>query len=229
MSDHFYTSSTLAALRRAAGADWTRYTNHAFVQGLGDGTLPKAAFHHYLIQDYIFLIHFTRAWALAVVKSETLSEMKLAATTVDALINHEMQLHVETCRKVGISEDQLFNAEESTENLAYTRFVMDAGLSGDFIDLMAALAPCVFGYGEIAATLQKSAVADTPYREWIDTYAGDEYQDLCNSLGAMVEQSTLSRLGPDPLASPRWPNLCKRFHRATRLEVDFWAMGLRGN
>jgi thiaminase/transcriptional activator TenA len=192
---------------------------------LGDGTLPKASFHYYLIQDYIYLIHFTRAWALAVVKSETLPEMKLAASTVDALINYEMQLHVDTCKKVGISEDELFQAEEAVANLAYTRFVMDAGLSGDFIDLMAALAPCIFGYAEIGLNLAKSAKSNTPYQNWINTYSCDEYQDLCNSLGAMIEQATLSRIGPDPIESPRWTNLCKRFRMATKLEINFWAMG----
>ena len=40
-------------------------------------------------------------------------------------------------------------AEEALGNLAYTRYVLEAGFSGDFLDLMAALAPCVLGYGEI--------------------------------------------------------------------------------
>ena len=225
MKNGFYSSLTLSAWKNAAGVDWTLFTNHAFVKGLSDGTLPQASFHYYLIQDYIYLIHFTRAWALAVVKSETLNEMKLAASTVNTLINHEMQLHVNTCKKVGISEDELFQAEEAVANLAYTRFVMDAGLSGDFIDLMAALAPCIFGYAEIGLTLSKSAKSNTPYQDWINTYSCDEYQDLCNTLGAMIEQATLSRIGPDPITSPRWKSLCKRFHTATKLEINFWAMG----
>lgn len=32
---------------------------------LGDGTLPDAAFRMYLVQDYLFLIQFARAYALA--------------------------------------------------------------------------------------------------------------------------------------------------------------------
>lgn len=229
MNETLYASPSLALWRQAAGEDWVRYTNHAFVQGLADGSLPQACFHHYLIQDYIFLVHFTRAWALAVVKSESLDEMKVAATTVDALVNHEMQLHVETCRRLGISEQQLYGAEEALENLAYTRFVMDAGLSGDFLDLMAALAPCLFGYAVIGAAIEKTAAADTPYREWIDTYAGDAYQELCHDLGAMIEAAVQARLGSRPAENPRWQLLCKRFHTATRLEVGFWDMGLRGH
>lgn len=223
-----YTSPVLAGWRDAAGEEWSRYTNHAFVLGLADGTLPTASFHHYLIQDYIFLVHFTRAWAMAVVKSESLDEMKIAASTVDALVNHEMKLHVETCKKIGISEDQLFKAEEALENLAYTRFVMDAALSGDFLDLMTALAPCIFGYGVIGANVSKSASSTTPYQDWINTYAGDEYQGLCDTLGDMVEKAAKARLGQQPTTSPRWANLCKRFHTATRLEIAFWDMGFRG-
>ena len=62
-------SKVFAAWREAAGPAWPAYTGHAFVRGLGDGTLPREAFLHYLKQDYIFLFHFARAWALAVVKA----------------------------------------------------------------------------------------------------------------------------------------------------------------
>ena len=38
--------------------------------------------------------------------------MKLAANTVNTLVNEEIQLHVKTCLKEGISEKQLYHAEE---------------------------------------------------------------------------------------------------------------------
>ncbi len=145
------------SLWRAAAPDWRAYVCHPFVQGLGDGTLPRAAFLRYLVQDYVFLVHFARAWALAVVKADTLDEMRAAAATVDALVNHEMALHVRTCAAAGITEAELASAEEAPGNLAYTRYVLEAGFSGDFLDLMAALAPCVLGYGEIGARLAGQA------------------------------------------------------------------------
>ena len=214
-------------LWRDAAPDWDAYTRHAFVEGLRDGSLPRAAFLHYLVQDYVFLIHFSRAWALAVVKAETLEEMKTASATVDALVNHEMQLHVETCAGEDISEDQLFNAVEEAENLSYTRYVLDAGFSGDFLDLMAALGPCVWGYGVIGARLGQEATSDT-YRPWIDTYSGEEYQGLCQTVGGMMDRALARRLGENFDQTPRWAHLCDRFATATRLEVGFWGMGLRG-
>ncbi|MGI9406029.1 MAG: thiaminase II [Hyphomicrobiaceae bacterium] len=223
-----YNSPVLAALKDAAAAEWRAYTEHAFVQQIGDGTLPRAAFLHYLVQDYVFLIHFSRAWAMAVVKSESLDEIRVAAGTVNTLGNHEIQLHIGICKEAGIDEETLFAAKEEVENLAYTRYVIDAGLSGDFLDLVAALAPCVFGYGEIGSRLAPQATPNNPYSDWINTYAGKEYQDVCYNVARMIDGSVAARIGDNPTESPRWTALCERFRMATELEAGFWNMGLRG-
>lgn len=211
---------------RAAAPSWDAYTRHAFVQGLGDGTLPQASFLNYLVQDYVFLVHFSRAWALGVVKADTLDEMKTCAGTVDALVNHEMRLHVEVCAAAGISEAELEAADEAPENLAYTRYVLESGFSGDFLDLLAALAPCVMGYGEIGLRLARERTSQT-YAPWIETYAGQEYQEACIRVGEMIDRGVAARLGPDWANSPRMGRLQARFSRATMLEVGFWDMGLR--
>lgn len=220
--------TTFTAWRAGCPDPWHRYTHHAFVEGLRDGTLPRTAFLHYLVQDYVYLVHFARAWSLGVVKAETLDEMKACARTVDALVNHEMALHVETCAAEGIDEATLFSATEEPENLAYTRYVLDAGLQGDFLDLLAALAPCCFGYGEIGLRLAATADPDTPYHAWIETYSGESYQTAMANVGVLIDAAVARRLGPDPQTSPRWQALQTRFTTATRLEIGFWEMGLRG-
>lgn len=60
--------------RTRAGDDWFAYVRHPFVESLGDGSLPHRAFLNYLKQDYLFLVNFARAWALAVVKSRDMRE-----------------------------------------------------------------------------------------------------------------------------------------------------------
>jgi thiaminase/transcriptional activator TenA len=216
--------SPVFAAWRAAAPDWHAYTHHPFVEGLRDGSLPRDAFLRYLVQDYVFLIHFSRAWALAVVKAGTIDEMQRCAATVDALINHEMTMHIRTCAAAGISREALETVEEHPANLAYTRYVLEAGFSGDLLDLLAALAPCVLGYGEIGARLGREATSDV-YADWIGTYAGEDYQTACRSVGGMIEDSMSRRLGPAPQETPRWPALQHRFSTATRLEVGFWAIG----
>ncbi len=217
--------NTFSAWRADAAQDWHAYTHHPFVEGLRDGTLPREAYLRYLVQDYVFLIHFSRAWALAVVKADTVEEMRFATNTLDALLNGEIALHVATCAREGIDEATLFAAPEAVQNIAYTRYVLDAGHSGDFLDLLAALAPCVLGYGEIGLRLA-AARGDTPYGDWIDTYAGAEYQQACRDVGALIDGAVTRRLGPSPQDSPRWAALSQRFATATRLEIGFWGMGL---
>jgi thiaminase/transcriptional activator TenA len=117
-------------------------------------------------------------------------------------------------------------AVERPENLAYTRFVLEAGHSGDLLDLLAALAPCVLGYGEIGARLLRDGAA--PYRPWIETYGGDGYQAVCREVGGFIDAAVTRRLGRAFETAPRWDRLATRFRTATRLEVGFWDMGLAG-
>ena len=210
---------------RQAAPDWDAYTSHAFVQGMCDGSLPRTAFLNYLVQDYLFLIHFARAWALAVVKAGDLEEMRACSATVHTLLDHEMSLHVQTCADAGIDIKAMLATPEAGANLAYTRYVLEAGFSGDFLDLLAALMPCVLGYGEIGARLADQAAPDTPSRDWIDSYAGADYQSACIAAGNLMDSAILKRLGPAPETSPRWAVLSDRFATATRLEVGFWGLG----
>jgi thiaminase/transcriptional activator TenA len=226
-----YTSPFLGSLRTLTNETWRTYVEHDFVRQLSDGTLPRKAFLHYLKQDYIFLVHFARAWALAVFKSDRIHEMRTAAATVHALIDHEMRLHIQTCAAEGIQETILAATIEEKENLLYTRFVIDAGMKGDLLDLLVALSPCVFGYGEIGSRLAAETngpASDHPYKEWIESYACTEYQSVCDDVGTLLENVAQRLIGPDPLASPRWPDLLGTFDSASRLEADFWSMALRG-
>jgi thiaminase/transcriptional activator TenA len=124
--------SLFGKLRAACATDWAAYCNHEFVRSLGNGTLPQACFRHYLEQDYLFLIHFFRAWALAVYKSDSLADMQAAAATLNTTLNYEMELHVTFCRKWGVGREELEATREARANMAYTRYVLERGLAREF-------------------------------------------------------------------------------------------------
>ena len=84
--------------------EWNLYTKHRFVKNLSNNTLLESEFFNYLTQDYLFLIQFSKAWSLAIVKSDSLSEMKICTNTVNGLINSEIDLHINLCKKYGISK-----------------------------------------------------------------------------------------------------------------------------
>jgi len=212
-------------LKIAAAAEWRAYTEHPFTAAMADGTLPAAAFRHYLVQDYLFLIEFARAYALAVYKSPQLADMHEAAAGLSAILDVEMNLHVKLCAGWGLSPDDLERAAPAAEMLAYTRYVLDAGMRGDLLALKVALAPCVIGYAEIATGLTArpgARAATNSYRVWIDEYAGAPYQEV-----AAKARAHLDRLA-DLYATPvREAELVAIFKEATRLEADFWEMGWR--
>ena len=84
---------TFPLLKAKHKANWDDYTKHDFVLKLANNSLEQKVFLNYLIQDYLFLIQFTKAWSLAILKSDHLNEMKVAANTVNGLMNFEMDLH----------------------------------------------------------------------------------------------------------------------------------------
>jgi len=211
-------------LRSAAGAIWPAYTRHDFVRRLGRGDLPEPAFRRYLVQDYLFLLHFARAWGLAIYKSENLPEMRRAQSLVAATLDTEIGLHIDYCRQWGLSEAAMAAQPEALETIAYTRFVLDRGLAGDRLDLEVALAPCVIGYAEIAAERMADPATrhhGNPYREWLEMYAGAEYQSLAREAAAALDEEFARRGGEGRFAA-----LAGAFATATRLEADFWQMGL---
>lgn len=211
------------ALKQNAGEHWQAYIQHEFVKGIGDGSLPLPAFQYYLRQDYLFLKHFARAFALAVFKSDTLDLMRQAENALSGILNSEMDLHVTYCADWGISRDDLEATEEDPAVTAYTSYVLERGLAGDLLDLRVALAPCIIGYGHVGSWLMSlPSVADNPYQSWIDMYGGNEYQ-----ASAQSEIEHLNDLASALGAKQRMPKLQEIFTTATRLEIAFWDMGLK--
>ena len=209
-------------LKRAAAEDWSGYVDHAFVRQIEAGTLPEAAFRSYLVQDYLFLIQFARANALAVYKSRSLADMRAGQAALEAILG-EMNLHVRLCGRWGISPGDLEAAPEHAATVAYTRYVLDCGASGDLLDLHAALAPCAIGYAEIGRRLAPAlaARADHPYREWIGEYASDGYQAAAEAASAHLD-----RLAARAMTETRFAEVAGIFALASRLEADFWQIGL---
>jgi thiaminase (transcriptional activator TenA) len=212
-------------LKDATAGEWRAYVEHPFTTAMADASLPQAAFRHYLVQDYLFLIEFARAYALAVYKAPQLSDMREAAAALSAILDVEMNLHVKLCAGWGLAPADLERATRAAETLAYTRYVLDTGMRGDLLALKVALAPCVIGYAEIATRLAAAAsgsAAANPYRVWIEEYAGAAYQEV-----AAKARADLDRLAERYATPARQAELAAIFKEATRLEADFWEMGWR--
>lgn len=211
-------------LKKACAGEWQAYIEHSFVRQLGDGSLTPEAFQHYLKQDYLFLIQFARAFALAAYKSPTLTDLRQAKEGLQAIVDVELDLHISYCKEWGISEEELARLPEARATLAYTRYVLDTGNRGDLLDLHVALSPCMVGYGEIANWLNSRAETrrgeQNPYDAWIAMYESDEFQQAMDAEIRWLDER-LADVSP-----ARFEQLTRIFSDATRLEIDFWQMGL---
>ncbi|EEX32773.1 MULTISPECIES: thiaminase II [Vibrio] len=212
-------------LIEACQSDWQEYTQHDFVQQLAKGTLDQHSFLHYLKQDFLFLKQYARAYALAIYKARTLEDMRRALPSVHALLDSEIGHHVTYCGQWGLTESDLENEHEDFGTVAYTRYVLDAGMTGDLVDLYAALAPCSIGYAVIGKALIESndtVREGNPYASWIELYGGEEFQSGV-AQGAEHFNQLLEEID---LHSQRGQNLIEVFRTATRMEVAFWQQGL---
>ncbi len=212
-------------LKNFAQAEWKAYTEHPFVLALIEGRLPHETYLHYLQQDFLFLKQYARAHALAIVKSDDLTTMKSHLPSLMALLDNEIFHHVRYCQQWGCTLNDLEQQPESVGTVAYTRFVLDCGFSGDHTDLLVALAPCGWGYADIGAGLlnhPKTQWAQNPYKDWMHLYSGDEFQQARTRIQLELDHA----MKDIPLNSAKGQKLCQIFLTATKMEIAFWQQSL---
>src|SRR5215472_10060145 len=100
-------------VRARAKKIWQSELSHPFVRGIGDGTLPIDRFRFYLEQDYLFLIEYSRVFALASAKARDLETMALFSGLLNDTLKTEMQLHRDYCKRLGIAESMLASVAAS--------------------------------------------------------------------------------------------------------------------
>ena len=83
---------------------WRQNHSHPFVQGIGNGTLDQDKFRFYMVQDYLYLIDYSKVFAIGAVKADDLETMGKFASLLDGTLNTEMALHRSYAARFGISE-----------------------------------------------------------------------------------------------------------------------------
>ncbi|KAF6520153.1 hypothetical protein HZS61_016570 [Fusarium oxysporum f. sp. conglutinans] len=199
---------------------WKEFVYHPFVMAMGDGTLPLESFKGYIIQDYLYLIHFSRANALAAYKAQNIEDISRATEIVQHIM-HELKLHTSYCESFGVSIEQIRATPEKQACTAYTRYVLDVGQNGDWVGLQMALAPCLLGYGAAAKMLhdhEKTVREGNTYWAWIKNYNEEDYTDAVKLGSALLEKHI-------QLQSPsRIEELVQIFIHALKMEIGFWEM-----
>ena len=206
-------------LRQSAAPIWEADLRHPFVLGIADGTLPPDKFKFYLIQDYLFLLDYSRVFAYGVIKAPDEATMALFSQLLNETLNTEMDLHRGYCEKFGISAAEMEQAPVAPTTHAYTRHVLDVAQSGTLAELIAGVLPCQWGYAEIGTTLAEQGGSPEPlYQEWIEMYASDEFLALGKWLRSLLNKLTAES------SSAEKERLKRHFLFSSRYEYLFWEM-----
>ncbi len=208
--------------RSRAHAIWEASYAHPFVQGIGDGTLLEERFRYYLAQDYVYLIEFSRFFALAAAKARVLGAMERFAALLDETLHFEMDLHRKICAEFGIPREALERTPPAPTCLGYTSYLLKAAYEGEMATVLAALLPCSWGYGEIGLRLKARGLPPVShYATWVETYASPEYQQLVGWLRGLFDEAAGEVRG-----APR-QELQAVFDTSSRWEYLFWEMAWR--
>ncbi|KAK5014608.1 trifunctional hydroxymethylpyrimidine kinase/phosphomethylpyrimidine kinase/thiaminase [Cryomyces antarcticus] len=238
---------------------WLEHTEHAFVAGLADGTLPLETFKYYLIQDYLYLVsHNTKLSGTDVDIQQFHALTTRKSASIVTHINEEVKLHLKYCEEFGVSKEEIESTQESQGTFftgsdyrmlieiqactAYTRYVLDIGHSEDWLALQISMLPCLIGYGEIARRLHNDPNTEREgnrYWQWILNYVADDYTEAVRVgsgafprflLVAVVDFfSDLVEKHAVRQSPNRIEELVRIFVHATKMETGFWDMGMEGN
>lgn len=159
---------------------WNGYLEHPFVKGLGDGTLEVDKFQHWLKQDYVYLIEYSRLMAIGAEKSPDLKTMNMFSKMLHGTLFGEMDLHRNFSKQFGISEETLLETEPSAVNTAYTSYMLNHAQRGDAAAVAACLLACAWSYNYIGRTLadKNPEQENNPYKQWVETYSGEDFSAL---------------------------------------------------
>lgn len=206
-------------MRRKADPVWKAILGHPFVRGIGDGTLPRDRFEFYLKQDYVYLVDFSRVFALAAAKSSLLSDMGTFASLLNVTLNTEMELHRKTCSAFGIAPGVLEETRKAPATSAYTDFLVRTCLEGQLSDILAVLVPCACGYVEIAKVLESRGLPDDRFLgDWIVQYSSKEFEEYADWL---IDRMNAHAVDAPARLKERWYTL---YETSARYEYLFFDM-----
>ncbi|WPC08062.1 thiaminase II [Globicatella sp. PHS-GS-PNBC-21-1553] len=182
-------------------AIWASYLEHPFVKGLGEGTLAKEKFQRWLTQDYVYLVEYSKLMALGVAKSTDLSMMRSFSKALFGTLEMEMELHRQFSAQFGISEAELLQTKMWPTNTAYTSYMLNHAQAGGAEYAVTALLTCAWSYAYVGEAVAKQSPENNPYQQWIDMYAGEEFQTLATDMKNLMDkmakdlpEATLERL-----------------------------------
>ena len=200
---------------------WAGYHTHPFVKGIGDGSLDQKKFRHYMIQDYLYLIDYTKVFAVGVAKAKDLSVMKLFAASTHNILDGEMDIHRTYMERLGISLEEAETTPVSLDN-RFLYFLYAAGcLRGRRGKVMAAILSCALSYEAIAKQIVRKIQKQTNIHSTVSGYPVMPVRVTTKKTERLI--GMMNRLAADCTPAQE-AHLIDIFTACSRYEAAFWDM-----
>lgn len=199
---------------------WNSYLEHPFVKGIGEGTLDKEKFVHYMKQDYVYLIEYSRVFAIGSTKANDLKTMTIFANLLHGTMNFEMDLHRQYAEKFGITKEELEATEPSATMTSYTSYMLSQAQLGGVENTIAAVLACAWSYNWIGKNLATwpGATEHELYGDWVKTYTSDEFTSLAEDCIDLINEHAKDK------PAHELKKLEEIFVKTSYFEYMFWDM-----
>lgn len=166
-----------------------RILAHPFLAGLTDGSLPRASFRHYVVQDALYLVDYARALAVVGAKAPDEGTISMFASHARGALEVERALHAGLLAELGAAGEASRPASVTPTTLAYTSYLLRSCHQGSFAEGLAAVMPCYWIYAEVGTRLLARSSPDPLYAHWIGTYGGEEFGKIVAEVLAVVDRT----------------------------------------
>ena len=187
-----------------------------FNQELAQGTLSKAVFSHYVIQDAHYLLAYGRALAVCAAKAFSADDVIQFTEAAKIAIVVERTLHDEFMQEFDITKEQFNHTPLTLACHHYTSFLTATAWSESYPVVLASLLPCFWIYAEVGRDILARSMPGNPYQAWVDTYAGEEFHAVVRGV---IE--TIDRLA-DAADSATRQRMAEAYRYSAELEWMFW-------
>ena len=198
---------------------YTAILAHPFVTGLTDGSLPRAAFRHYIVQDAHYLRGYARALAACAAKAPDENATVMFAEHAAGAIAAERELHAALLDDLGTTAADAAAEPVAPTTRAYVSYLMATVLSGSYAEAVGAVLPCYWIYARVGETLLEASSPDPLYARWIAMYGGEAFQAVVDAVLAETD-----RVGAT-LSTAELDRMREHFTTTSRYEWMFWDAG----
>ena len=194
---------------------------HPFLTGLTDGSLARASFQFYAVQDALYLREFARSLALAAARAPEDDWIIMFSDHAANALRVERSLHESFFKDFGLSAAEVAATPLAPTNVAYTSYLLAVAHGAPYHEALAALLPCYWIYWEVGKTLERAGSSNALYGRWIATYASAEFGAVVQAVLDATD-AVATRLQPAERAAMQ-----RHVLTTTRYEWMFWDMGWR--